>query len=331
MKTICSAIDKLDKNEWSIVKEEMLDKGVTSECADKIYKYTQINGKPEEVLSIIMKDDIIMNYSKAKEAINEFKYLLDFINSYDKTYLNYLIIDMSMVRGLDYYTGIILEAKFGNKEIASQYGSISGGGRYDELIGRFIPNESFPCVGASLGFERIFAYLKNKLGINSGSNTDILIVELSSKNDKENIFGLYKERLKLVKELRDNGFNCEFMAKIKPSFREQINYAENRDIKWMIIIGEDELKNNTVNLRRLMLINDIIITKDNKIGKIDKIEQIGNSKFPTFFVTSINDSNKQWKLNKKQINTVMCKGKKLEMQVKGLKRDNLQEFFKSNL
>ena len=85
------------------------------------------------------------------------------------------------MRGLDYYTGLILEAQFADATLASEIGSIAGGGRYDGLVGRFVKNQSFPCVGASIGFERIFSYLKEKNGVGRGVSSKVLICEVSFK------------------------------------------------------------------------------------------------------------------------------------------------------
>ena len=123
----------------------------------------------------------------------------------------------------------------------------------------------------------------------------------NAKNSENDSFGLYKERLKLVNELRNEGFNVEFMAKLKPDFRDQINYAEDRDIPFMLILGDDEIQNNTVNLRRLTLTNDIVILKDKRKGKIIEISQPENEKWPIFMLQPLDA--KQFNKPKKQKKT----------------------------
>merc|ERR1712228_748151 len=180
------------------------------------------------------------------------------------------------------------------------------------------------------GFERIFSYLKNTKGVGVGVSTDVLICELSNKDGPK--FGLFKERLTLMNELRVcTSMNVEIMNKICPSFRDQINYAEDREIKWMIIIGDDEIKNDTVNLRRLTLCGDTIVNADGKQGVIQEIVVSEKSKWPQFRVKPLvakkGKKNKDWMLNKKQLKKVVQNGIELELQIQGLARKELIDFF----
>jgi len=238
---------------------------------------------------------------------------------------------------------------------AKDLGSIAGGGRYDQLVSRFIPSQQFPCVGASVGFERVFSYLANKHGIGTGVSTKVLIVEVTSKTKKESqdkpvlSMGLYKERLQLLHEIRNIGnITAEIVNKISPYFDNQIDYCEDREIKFMVIIGEDEVKSNTVNLRCLPLINDVVIMKDNvkgqiigilhediirtRGGKIDAnlfgFKEIKKSKFPRPVIQILNDQNQitdqKRIIDKKDISKIVCNDTTIiDLQIKGLKRDEL--------
>lgn len=190
--------------------------------------------------------------------------------------------------------------------------------------------EQYPCVGSSLGFERIFSYLKNTKGVGAGVSTDILICELSGNDGPK--LGLYAERMKLLNELRMNtNLNVEMVNKIAPKFREQVEYAEQREIGWMVIIGDDEIKKNTVNLRRLTLVGDTIVTKDGKQGEIMEMVTSEKSKWPQFrvkpAVSKAGKAKKDWMLNKKQIKGVVQNGVDLELQTKDLPRGELIAFF----
>ncbi|ETO36768.1 hypothetical protein RFI_00293 [Reticulomyxa filosa] len=356
VRAISSAIDKLDKREWNQVKEEMIEKGITAECAETIYAFVQIKGKPHEVLEQLKKNKDLQAYNKipgiVSAAIEEFELLMELLQAYHgNIYLDKVCIDMSMVRGLDYYTGIILEAVFTDPRLAEDIGSISAGGRYDKLIQGFVPSQEFPCVGASIGFERIFSYLLEKHPGRSSTSTDILVCEVSGKNESVKDI-LYIERLKLLEELKlRNGFSCEIMNKFKPSFRDQINYAEDREIKWLVIIGEEELANNTVNLRRLTLVGDrvIIKSKDKKTngqkGVIIAVEQPEDNDKAFFFyikpddpalqkISQSKDKPNGWKLTKKEIGQVIEQNKEetiSELQITGLKRSELIAFLKARL
>eukprot|EP00484_Ammonia_sp_Unknown_P029449 CAMPEP_0197033606 /NCGR_PEP_ID=MMETSP1384-20130603/11977_1 /TAXON_ID=29189 /ORGANISM="Ammonia sp." /LENGTH=611 /DNA_ID=CAMNT_0042463445 /DNA_START=89 /DNA_END=1924 /DNA_ORIENTATION=- len=346
IKAISSAIDKLDKKDWECVKEEMIEKGIDGETAEMLRRFTEINGTPDEVLTKLRNDKYLKqrlenNDVSTIQALQEFDLLLSFVKSYNSDLFQFLRIDMSMVRGLDYYTGIIMEAQFADKEIASQYGSIAGGGRYDKLVSRFVTSdkEQYPCVGSSIGFERIFSYLKNTRGINVGVQTDVLVCEATSKSDSDaSGYGLYAARLQLLQELRLNtSMNVEIMSKLKPGFRDQIDYAESREIKWMIILGESEIQNNTVNLRRLFCKGDIVLTKDAKRGRI--LEVITTSKQPQFKCEPVDEAEKDkkkksgkkakdWILNKKQIKSIIQNGVEITLpQIEGLPRNELLPFF----
>jgi len=324
VRAISSAIDKLDKKDWECVREEMVEKGIDAQSADKIRTFTAIRGPPGEVLEQL-KTLPALQSEEAKSAIAEFESLLAFLDAYDSELMGYLEIDMSMVRGLDYYTGIILEAQFADKTTASQFGSIAGGGRYDRLVSRFVTSssEQYPCVGASVGFERIFSFLKETQGIGVGVSSDVLICALGDDVPTA-------ERLKLLRLLRtETRLNAEIENRRAPKFRDQINYAEQREIRWMVIVGGDELKKGTVNLRRLTLKGDIIVTKDGKRGEILGVVQKDGQKWPQFRVRASDAKykNKEWLLNKKQIKGVVQNGIELELQTKDLPRAELVAFF----
>ena len=100
IRPISSAIDKLDKKEWNEVKQEMIEKGISGESAEKIYAFTKISGTPEKVLEQLRNNESLKgtNVSKrSSDAIREFELLLQFLGEYNKEFLNYVLIDMSMV------------------------------------------------------------------------------------------------------------------------------------------------------------------------------------------------------------------------------------------
>lgn len=135
------------------------------------------------------------------------------------------------------------------------------------------------------------------------------------------------ERLKLVRVVRrQTRLNAEMENRRAPSFRDQIKYAEQREIRWMLIVGADELNKGTVNLRRLTLKGDTIITKDGKRGEILGVVHKERQKWPQFRVRALH-KDKAWLLNKKEIKGVVQNGIELELQIKDLPRKDLVEFF----
>merc|ERR1712093_691283 len=127
-----------------------------------------------------------------------------------------LVFDMSMVRGLNYYTGIVMEANLTDPVEASEVGSIAGGGRYNELVNVFCEGD-FPCTGASVGFERIFSYLlmkqKKKDGLAQKSGTQVIVCEVGPKNRPNMI----TDRIKILKQLRESGVAGEILHKSFPT------------------------------------------------------------------------------------------------------------------
>ncbi|KAL5655517.1 hypothetical protein ACJX0J_034836, partial [Zea mays] len=157
-RTVCSSIDKLDKQTFEQVKKELVDeKGISNETADEIGNLVKTRGAPLEVLMELRKDSSkFMNNEGSVAALNELEILfkaLDKANAIDK-----IVFDLSLARGLDYYTGVIYEAVFKG---SAQVGSIAAGGRYDNLVGMF-SGKQIPAVGVSLGIERVFAIMEQQ-------------------------------------------------------------------------------------------------------------------------------------------------------------------------
>ncbi len=159
-RTICSAVDKLDKEEWEVVKREMVhDKGLKPEVAEKIGEFVQNRGEPWALYNELMASNKFGDHQGALEAMEDLKILFGYLEAMDK--LRFITFDLSLARGLDYYTGVIYEAvcMSGN----TQVGSIGGGGRYDNLVSMFQEaGKVTPCVGVSVGIERVFTLMEAK-------------------------------------------------------------------------------------------------------------------------------------------------------------------------
>lgn len=154
-KAICSSVDKLDKEPWEKVKEELITmKGLTEEMTDKLEKFVKLVGKPRELLQRLKDEAVFQGHKEGEETIKEMETLFNYLDAMNC--LDYLSFDFSLARGLDYYTGLIYEAVLTD---SNRVGSIAGGGRYDELIGMF-SGKQIPAVGVSIGIERIFSILE---------------------------------------------------------------------------------------------------------------------------------------------------------------------------
>lgn len=159
-RTICSAVDKLDKEPWEEVKREMVDdKGLKPEVADKIGTFVLLKGEPWDMYNRLMESNKFGKHVGAKDALEDLRILFDYLEAMGK--LKFISFDLSLARGLDYYTGVIYEAvcMSGN----TQVGSIGGGGRYDNLVSMFQEaGKITPCVGVSVGIERVFTLMEAK-------------------------------------------------------------------------------------------------------------------------------------------------------------------------
>lgn len=158
-KIVCSSVDKLDKEPWEVVKKELLGKGIDDSQADKLWSFVQLNDSPFKLLEVLKTNESLNKNDKAKEALDEMQTLFEYLDIMRIT--DNFIFDLSLARGLDYYTGLIYEAVLTDTD---KVGSIAGGGRYDDLLGMF-GSKSIPAVGVSIGIERIFNILEEHLKV----------------------------------------------------------------------------------------------------------------------------------------------------------------------
>ncbi|KAI1318476.1 hypothetical protein F5Y16DRAFT_391909 [Xylariaceae sp. FL0255] len=246
IRTISSAVDKLDKLSPEEVKKEMIEKGLDGAVADHILDWTKYSGSILETIEIIKKDEKMMANEQIKQGIAEMALLHEYLDAF--SIANTVSFDLSLARGLDYYTGLIYEAviEIGDKERSAEtrVGSIAAGGRYDNLVGMY-GNKQIPCVGISFGVDRIFTilkarYEKEKL---APRGSDVFIMAFGGKN------GLLIERMKIATQLWDAGIKADFSFKVKPKLPQQFKAAETGNIPLAVIIGEDELKDGLVKVK----------------------------------------------------------------------------------
>ncbi|XP_053600267.1 histidine--tRNA ligase, cytoplasmic isoform X2 [Plodia interpunctella] len=249
-RTTCSTVDKLDKSPWSEVRNEMInEKGILPDAADRIGEYVRLNGSTE-LVDKLLQDEKLSKNKAAIEGLNGIKLLLEYCELFgvkDK-----ILFDLSLARGLDYYTGVIYEAvliepiKIGNEEQC--VGSIAGGGRYDNLVGMFdSKNKQVPCVGVSIGVERIFSVLEARLAAGElrvrTSEVDVFVAS-AQKNFLE-------ERMKICAELWDAGIKAEQSYKKNPKMLNQLQHCEENGIPLAVVLGDSELKRGVVKIRNV--------------------------------------------------------------------------------
>jgi len=266
-RTICSAVDKLDKSPWEEVRKEMVDeKGLDEEAADRIGKYVRMSGGLD-LVDQLLESDLGKNKT-AKQGLEDMKLLLRYCSLYNCG--SSVSFDLSLARGLDYYTGVIYEAVLvGEARDASgeliTVGSVAGGGRYDGLVGMFDPkNRSVPCVGVSIGIERLFSIMEANLTKNSGKvrtvETQVCVIT-AQKN-------LVEERIKIISELWEAGIRSEHSYKKNPKMLTQLQFCEDTGIPFAIVIGESELAAGIVKLRNIASREEVEVKRSELIATL---------------------------------------------------------------
>ena len=240
-RTICSSVDKLDKNTWEEVKEEMIkEKELSEMVADRIGEFVKMNGSIELVEQLLTNKEFARN-KRATKGLMEIKTLFDYCRIFEID--SSILFDLSLARGLDYYTGLIYEVIITDENV--ECGSIAAGGRYDNLVGMLAETNNWevPCVGLSIGIERILTIIEermsNEMGV--GSPTQVLVASIGNE--------LLDERMKLLLELWNARFNAEHIYKKSIKILNNYQYCETNRIPYAVILAEDELKRGMVKIR----------------------------------------------------------------------------------
>lgn len=230
---ITVAIDKIDKIGIENVNEELRSKGISEEAIEKLRPLLEMTGTNEEKLETL--SNLLKGSEIGEKGVEELRTVIE---GFEKLGHNCEAdIDVSLARGLNYYTGTIIEVK----ALDVQIGSITGGGRYDNLTGVFgMPGLSG--VGISFGADRIYDVL-NQLNLypdNVSQSVKVLFVNFGEKEAAESA--------KVVKLLRENGIAAELYPD-NAKMKKQMGYADSENIPYVAIIGENEIAQGKVNLK----------------------------------------------------------------------------------
>ncbi|WP_299799967.1 histidine--tRNA ligase [uncultured Maribacter sp.] len=225
------ALDKLDKIGEDGVKKEMLAKGISEEAIEKASPLFLPQGSNDEQLERL--DSLLKDSEEGKKGLEELRFILETIAVLGLQSAN-LSIDVTLARGLNYYTGAIFEVAAPE---GVKMGSIGGGGRYDDLTGIFgLKNVSG--VGISFGLDRIYLVLED-LNLFPEAIDQSLQVLCVNFGEKEAMAAL-----KLVSQLRKSGVKADIYPS-SAKMQKQMKYANNRNVPYVILIGEQELDKNT--------------------------------------------------------------------------------------
>ena len=233
---LCVAIDKLDKIGQEKVYEELEAQGFNKDALSKLTPILAIKGNNEEKLASLKS--IFGATESANEGLEEISETLKIVKgmSGDLTTVNF---DPSLARGLSYYTGVIFEVRM----LDGSMGSISGGGRYDDLTGVFgMPD--IPGTGFSLGIDRIYDVLENRslFPDDLKQNTKVLIINFGEENEEF--------ALNAISQLRKAKISSELYPD-SAKMKKQMSYADKNQVPFVVIAGKQEIEENKVTIKEM--------------------------------------------------------------------------------
>ena len=250
--------------------------------AEKIGTFVQQKGSTN-LLTALKADAELTSNSSAKQGLEEMSLLFTYLKSF--SVLPFISFDLSLARGLDYYTGVIFEVvtegsappQTTNTKAKSSHhdkkslktgtdfdedrssdpsvgvGSIAAGGRYDNLVGMFSGKAQIPCVGISFGVDRIFSLTKSRelstLDSVRPTETDVYVMAMGGAG----FTGMLPERMETARILWDAGIKAEFSYKEKPKYQQQFKAADQGGVPFAVILGEEEQAQGKVKIKELGL------------------------------------------------------------------------------
>jgi len=225
---VLKTLDKMDRLGESKVEQELREIDLDNKTIKEIFQFVKIEENIIEKLKDLNIDNEIY-----REGVEELEYVNNKVKESGITKNNFRI-DLALSRGLDYYTGTVFEVELTDYP---QFGSVAGGGRYDNLTSYYTENK-FPGVGITFGLTRLFdCLLKNNLvDIDQQTSTKVLIIGME---------GFDKYVIDLSRQLREEDINTEIMSDLKNGFK----YADKLNIPYVIVVGEEEVKSSKYTLK----------------------------------------------------------------------------------
>ena len=243
-----TVIDKFEKLTKEELEKEFLKIGINKDQIKKLYQFLQIDA--EELVNIKSENEIL------NEGIKELETLKKYVEELNLA--EYVQFSPSLARGQEYYTGTVFEVYDAKGDIKS---SIGGGGRYDKMITDFINDgKQYPAVGISFGLNVIYEILKEREEFTQKALTDIFIIPM----------GTEIECLKIAETLRKADFKVEVEMKTR-KMKKSLEYANEENIPYVFILGEDELKQNQVSVKDMKNKTQTTISLENLVEDFKKL------------------------------------------------------------
>lgn len=229
-------IDKIDKIGVDNVKEELAKVGMSAANIDKLISFIEIDGTKEEIIEALKNLDC--DSDEFTQGVEELETVVKYMRAYGVED-DYFKIDLKIARGLDYYTGTVYETFLDDHR---ELGSVSSGGRYDNLAGYYTTN-LMPGVGMSIGLTRLFSKMQ-ELGLikeTKSEVSDIIIIPM-----EETVV----ESIEILSRLQKEGISTTIYAE-SGKMGKKFKYADALDIKYALVIGENEIKSNVYGLKNM--------------------------------------------------------------------------------
>ena len=255
---ILRIIDKIEKIGKEAVIEELEKIEVPTDSINKILDFIEIEGTTDEKL--LKLADLNIENEAFKTGLEELTEVVKYVRLFGIPDSNFKV-DLTIARGLDYYTGTVYETFLNEYR---EIGSVCSGGRYENLAENYT-DKKLPGVGISIGLTRLFYKLNelNLINANKKSVSEILIVPMLEDLNVP---------IKIANDLRKNGINTEIFLNDK-KLKAKMKYADKLEIPYVIVVGEDEVKSNVIKIKNMKTGDETESYIDNIVESIKKIEK----------------------------------------------------------
>jgi len=238
------SIDKLEKFGINAVKNELKEQKIDDKKINMVLDMISIKGNNQQ------KINQLKNLLKNSDGLSEIEQLLNYLKNLDFE----ADFDVSLARGLAYYTGTVIEAFLKNSNVKN---SVCAGGRYDNMIGAFLGKGNYPAVGVSFGVDRIYDALAEKQKTRQKTNTKVYIIPIKTLN----------ESIKIAQQLRDAGINTDIdLMERGPS--KNLEFANSLGIPYVVFVGKKELEQGKLKLRDMKSGKEEVFRIDGIIEKL---------------------------------------------------------------
>jgi histidyl-tRNA synthetase len=253
---ICVAIDKLDKIGEEGVKKELIEREISEDAIAKLMPIISYKGNTQSKLELL--DAILAASEIGKKGIEEIRQVFSFVESFG-VHVSQLELDISLARGLSYYTGAIFEVKANGVQI----GSVCGGGRYDNLTGLF-GLDGVSGVGISFGVDRIYDVMAelNLFGQTVSSGAKVMLANFDTESEKY--------ALGVLTKLRQAGISSEIYPQ-SDKLKKQFGYADSKQIPFVLVIGENEIKSGQFALKNMQTGEQKILILEQVIKHLNEV------------------------------------------------------------